>query len=72
MPMQRCKDLRACLVTVNIGGSTKTEDKAEERRSMQCGFTARNVCYSPAKALGMLGNAEEAAHNSRLFALFLL
>lgn len=32
--MQRCRDLRPCLVTVNIGVSKETEDKAAERRPM--------------------------------------
>lgn len=37
MPLQRCKDLRACLVTVNTGASKETEDKAVERNVVcQC------------------------------------
>lgn len=33
-PMQRYKDLRPCLVTVNIGAYEETEDKAVREKAM--------------------------------------
>lgn len=52
------------------GGYKEIEDKGVERRPMAHGDSLHEMCYPALKVLGRLGNATEAASNSKLFALF--